>query len=75
MPNMWLCRNATRWILPDDMKFEEAALIEPSTVARHILDLGQFHAGQTAVVFGAGSIGLMVVQWLRILGREAHHLH
>lgn len=59
-------RNAL--ILPDDMKFEEAALIEPSTVARHILDLGQFHAGQTAVVFGAGSIGLMVVQWLRILG-------
>ncbi len=59
-------RNAL--IIPDDMRFEEAALIEPSTVARHILDLGQFRAGQTAVVFGAGSIGLMVVQWLRILG-------
>lgn len=59
-------RNAL--IIPDDMKFEEAALIEPSTVARHILDLGQFREGQTAVVFGAGSIGLMVVQWLRILG-------
>ncbi|MBI5668921.1 MAG: galactitol-1-phosphate 5-dehydrogenase [Chloroflexi bacterium] len=59
-------RNAL--IVPPDMKFEEAALIEPSTVARHILDLGHFEAGQSAVVLGAGSIGLMIVQWLRILG-------
>ena len=55
-------------ILPDALTFEQAALIEPSTVARHILDLGSFQSGQTAVVFGAGSIGLMTVQWLRILG-------
>ncbi len=58
-------RNAL--IVPDDLPFEAAALIEPSTVARHILDLGGFQSGQSAVVFGAGSIGLMVVQWLRIL--------
>jgi L-iditol 2-dehydrogenase len=58
-------RNAL--IVPDDLPFEAAALIEPSTVARHILDLGSFQTGQSAVVFGAGSIGLMVVQWLRIL--------
>jgi len=58
------------FILPDAMRFEEAALIEPSTVARHILDLGHFAKGQTATVFGAGSIGLMVVQWLRILGAQ-----
>ncbi len=54
--------------LPDDVGFEAAALIEPATVARHILALGGFQAGQSAVVFGAGSIGLMLVQWLRILG-------
>ncbi len=56
------------FLLPDKVKFEEAALIEPSTVARHILDLGSFGAGQSAVVLGAGSVGLMAVQWLRILG-------
>lgn len=55
-------------LLPDEVSFEAGALIEPSTVARHILNLGNFRAGQTAVVFGAGSIGLMLVQWLRILG-------
>jgi L-iditol 2-dehydrogenase len=55
-------------MLPDDVPFESAALIEPATVARHILDLGRVEAGRTAIVLGAGSIGLMVVQWLRILG-------
>jgi L-iditol 2-dehydrogenase len=57
-------------ILPDDLSFEQAALIEPSTVARHMLALGDFKSGETAIVLGAGSIGLMVVQWLRILGAQ-----
>jgi L-iditol 2-dehydrogenase len=61
-------RNAL--IVPDDLPFEHVALIEPSSVARHILDLGKFKTGQTALVLGAGSIGLMTVQWLRILGAE-----
>jgi len=55
-------------LLPDDLLFEHAALIEPSTVARHMLALGDFQRGQTAIVLGSGSIGLMIVQWLRILG-------
>ncbi|MFN8631520.1 MAG: alcohol dehydrogenase catalytic domain-containing protein [Chloroflexota bacterium] len=55
-------------LLPDGVPFEQAALIEPSTVARHTLDLGRFERGQTAMVLGAGSIGLMLVQWLRVLG-------
>lgn len=59
-------RNAL--LVPAAVPFEAAALIEPATVARHILDLGGFAAGQRAVVLGAGSIGLMIVQWLRILG-------
>lgn len=56
------------FIVPDELRFDDAALIEPSTVARHMLDLGDFQPGQAAIVFGAGSIGLMLVQWLRILG-------
>ena len=55
-------------LVPEDVPFEAAALIEPSTVARHMLDLGRFTSGDTAVVLGAGSIGLMLVQWLGILG-------
>lgn len=59
---------ANALVVPDDVAFEAAALIEPATVARHLLDLGGFAAGRTAIVLGAGSIGLMAVQWLRILG-------
>lgn len=59
-------RNAL--LIPDDLSFEYAALIEPTSVARHMLALGNFDEGQSAIVFGAGSIGLMLVQWLRILG-------
>jgi L-iditol 2-dehydrogenase len=57
-------------VIPDSLSFEYAALIEPSTVARHMLSLGDFKKGETAVVLGAGSIGLMLVQWLRILGAK-----
>jgi L-iditol 2-dehydrogenase len=56
------------FVVPDDLSLEYVALIEPSAVGRHMVALGDFQAGQTAVVLGAGSIGLMIVQWLRILG-------
>ena len=59
-------RNAL--LLPPGLSLEAAALVEPASVARHILDLGQFQPGQSVVVLGAGSIGLMGVQWLRLLG-------
>jgi len=56
------------FVVPDELSFEYVALLEPATVGRHMLALGDFTAGQTAAVLGAGSIGLMLVQWLRILG-------
>ena len=54
--------------LPGDVDFEAGALIEPSTVALHAIERGNFKAGQSVAVLGAGSVGLMAVQWLRILG-------
>ena len=54
-------------IVPDNLSFEYAALIEPSTIARSTLYKGEFSAGKTGLVFGVGSIGLLVVQWMRIL--------
>jgi L-iditol 2-dehydrogenase len=59
---------ANALLVPDALPFESAALIEPSTIARHMLDLGGFVAGSSAAVLGAGAIGLMLVQWLRVLG-------
>jgi L-iditol 2-dehydrogenase len=54
--------------LPDGVDFEAGALIEPATVARHAMEMGRFAPGQRVAVLGAGSIGLMAVQWLRMLG-------
>jgi L-iditol 2-dehydrogenase len=54
--------------LPDGVSFEAGALIEPATVALHALEMGRFQPGQRVAVLGAGSVGLMAVQWLRILG-------
>lgn len=57
-------------LVPANLNLEHVALIEPSSVARHMLALGNFKCGETAIVMGAGSIGLMLVQWLRILGAK-----
>jgi len=54
--------------LPAEVDFESSALIEPATVAWHAIKMGKFAPGQSVVVLGAGSVGLMAVQWLRILG-------
>jgi L-iditol 2-dehydrogenase len=53
------------YVLPPGMTFEQAALVEPVSVAVHARNLTPIEPGDTAVVFGAGLIGLMAVQVLR----------
>lgn len=56
--------------LPESFPFEQAALIEAVSVAVHAVDLAPPQPGQTAVVVGAGMIGLLIVQSLRAAGCE-----
>jgi L-iditol 2-dehydrogenase len=51
--------------LPPGLAFEQAALTEPVSVALHARNLTPIEAGDTAVVFGAGLIGLMTLQVLK----------
>jgi L-iditol 2-dehydrogenase len=53
------------YALPPGMTFAQAALVEPVAVALHARKLTPIEAGDTALVFGAGLIGLMTVQVLR----------
>jgi L-iditol 2-dehydrogenase len=53
------------YALPPALSFEQAALVEPVSIAVHARNLTPLEAGDTAVVFGAGLIGLMTVQVLR----------
>lgn len=53
--------------LPDDIDYEIGAILEPATVALHGLELADMKAGHRVAVFGAGSVGLCMVQWARIM--------
>ncbi len=54
--------------LPDTLDFAEAALIEAVSVALHAISLAQVQPGSSALVVGAGMIGTLIVQGLRVRG-------
>jgi L-iditol 2-dehydrogenase len=54
--------------LPDSLSFEQAALIEAVSVAVHGVGLTPVKLGDTAVVVGAGMIGILTIQALRASG-------
>jgi 2-desacetyl-2-hydroxyethyl bacteriochlorophyllide A dehydrogenase len=50
--------------VPDSLPDDVAVLAEPLTVAYHAVERAHIRAGETAVIFGAGAIGLLVAQLL-----------
>ena len=54
--------------LPDSLSFEKAAMTEPVSVAFHAVNLFANEINDSAVVVGAGMIGLFVIQALRLKG-------
>lgn len=54
--------------LPDNVSTMEGALIEPLAVGFHAAMQGDAKAGQTAVVMGAGCIGLVTMMALKAMG-------
>lgn len=56
--------------IPDSLSYEKAALVEPMSVALHSLRVGNFQIGQSAVVAGAGPIGLATVECLKAAGAK-----
>lgn len=54
--------------LPDQVDTMEGALIEPLAVGFHAAKQGNAEIGQTAVVFGAGCIGLVSMLALKAMG-------
>ncbi|MCM3782151.1 2,3-butanediol dehydrogenase [Neobacillus mesonae] len=47
--------------LPDEVSFEEGALVEPTSVALHAVRQSQLKVGNNVAVFGAGPIGLLTI--------------
>lgn len=54
--------------LPENLSFHEAALLEAVAVALHAVSLVTVAPGSTALVIGAGTIGLLLQQALRVAG-------
>lgn len=50
--------------VPDDMPDDVAVLAEPLTIAYHAVQRSGIEAGETGVIFGAGTIGLLIAQLL-----------
>lgn len=54
--------------IPDNLPYDKAALVEPISVGYHSLRAGNFQPGMSAVVAGAGTIGLATLESLRAMG-------
>lgn len=58
------------FLLPPDLDIRLGAFLEPLAVGLHVVRQSGFLAGKTALVFGAGGIGLLTAQWLSVFGAE-----
>jgi L-iditol 2-dehydrogenase len=56
--------------MPEALSFEEAAMLEAVAVAVHAVSLTPLAYGSSALVVGAGMIGLLILQVLRAEGCE-----
>jgi L-iditol 2-dehydrogenase len=54
--------------LPDELTFHRAAMVEALSIAVHAVSRTQIRLDDTALVVGAGMIGILVVQTLRAAG-------
>ena len=60
--------------MPDALPMEQGALVEPAAVALHAVRMSRLKAGDNAAVFGAGPIGLLVIEALRVAGAGQIHV-
>jgi L-iditol 2-dehydrogenase len=56
------------YLLPDGMSFSEAAMLEAVSVALHAVKVSGVSGGETALIVGAGMIGLLTMQAARAKG-------
>lgn len=77
-PNIQFCMNGFAeyavyhvsqvFLLPEDYDLKASALIEPLTIALAAAEQARISYGKSVAIFGAGGIGLMLVQLARLAG-------
>ena len=68
MQEVWVVPAHTLHRLPDDIRMDHAALIEPVAVACHDVRLSRLTAGEDVLVIGGGPIGVLVAMVARDAG-------
>ncbi|SFE11937.1 L-iditol 2-dehydrogenase [Lentibacillus persicus] len=56
--------------LPDNVDYDTAAMVEPSSVVAHGFYKTSIQPGAEVAIMGCGSIGLLAVQWAKIFGAK-----
>ena len=54
--------------LPENVSYDQAAMIEPLSVAFHAANMAPHPIGASAAVVGTGKIGMLLIQTLRMYG-------
>lgn len=54
--------------IPDNVSFEQAAMVEPIAVAMHAINQAHMKLGESCVVVGVGTIGTFILQLLKLAG-------
>jgi len=54
--------------IPDNVTFEQAAMVEAVAVALHSINIAGLKTGDTCLVTGAGMIGIFIIKLLKISG-------
>ena len=54
--------------IPEGVSYEKAAMTEPLSIAVHAANVSGAATGDTAIVVGAGMIGLLIIQVLAVYG-------
>ncbi len=57
--------NESVFLLPDNLSYSEATTIEPLANSMHATQLGKPASGEIIAIFGAGTIGLGILQCIR----------
>ena len=57
--------------LPDNVSSEEAALVEPASVAMHAVRRSRLQPGERVAVLGVGTVGLLAMQVAKAVGARA----
>jgi L-iditol 2-dehydrogenase len=54
--------------IPENVTFEQAAMVEAVAVAMHSINISRIKPGNTCLVVGAGMIGIFIIKLLKISG-------